>query len=245
MRIPKMRANRNVIFSACVLISLLVLLVRVYATPVGPTTTYVTNSTNANPGNATLNYSGGYIVTYNFVSNEQNTRWKAFVGNVSGTLKLADADSYSIFEWSRATTSGEVYATRTPNTISWSNINCSTAVNKSTEEIAIGHTANPNDNLSATFNDTDNKEFYVGTEHFQASNCSTINLNVNNTRDAVDDFEEISLHDGTYMIYAAIVENDKFGYTNINRTYDFQIMVPENVTTGATQLAYYFYVELT
>ena len=216
-----------------------------YAAPVGATATYSSNSTNANPGNATLNYSGGYIVTYNFVSNEQNTRWKAFVGNVSGTLKLADADSYSIFEWSRATTSGEVYATRTPNTISWSNINCSTAVNKSTEEIAIGHTANPNDNISATFNDSDNKEFYVGTEHFQASNCSTINLNVNNTRDAVDDFEEISLHDGTYMIYAAIVENDKFGYTNINRTYDFQIMVPENATAGATQLAYYFYVELT
>lgn len=216
-----------------------------YAAPVGATATYSSNSTNANPGNATLNYSGGYIVTYNFVSNEQNTRWKAFVGNVSGTLKLADADSYSIFEWSRATTSGEVYATRTPNTISWSNINCSTAVNKSTEEIAIGHTANPNDNISATFNDTDNREFYVGTEHFQASNCSTINLNVNNTRDAVDDFEEISLHDGTYMIYAAIVENDKFGYTNINRTYDFQIMVPENATAGATQLAYYFYVELT
>ena len=114
-----------------------------------------------------------------------------------------------------------------------------------TEENAIGHTANPNDNISATFNDTDNREFYVGTEHFYPDNCSTINLNVNNTRDAVDDFEEISLHDGTYMIYAAIVENDKFGYTNINRTYDFQIMVPENVTTGATQLAYYFYVELT
>jgi len=241
-----MRFKKELILIVCILMIAAVRII--YATPVGPTATYVNNSTTTNLGNATLNYSGGSIVTFNFVSNEQNTRWKAFVGNVSGTLKLADSDGYSIYEWDRATTAGEVYATRTPNTISWAAINCSTFSQIVTEENAIGHTANPNDNISSTFNESDNTEFYVGTERINANTCNTTNLNINSTRDASDDFEEMILNDGTYTVFAAIIENDISGYKNgtwVNETYDFQIMVPENATSGSTQLAYYFYVELT
>jgi hypothetical protein len=228
------------------LLFLVALVCYVYAEPVGTSATYVKNSTSSNPGNATLNYSGGYIMTVNLVSNEQNTRWKAFVGNVTGTLKLDDADGYSIYSWDRTTTSGEVYAVRTPNAITWADINCSTSINTTAEEIALGHTANPNDNISATFNDSDHVEFYVGTERIAANTCNTTNLAINDTMDLADDFEEVLLHDGSYMVYAAIIESDISGYRAGAETYDYQMMVPENASSGFSGATpYYFYVELT
>lgn len=242
-----MKFSKATILFVFMLTIIVIMLIKVDAAPVGATANYVSNSTSTNPGNASLNYSGGYIATVNFVSNEQNTRWKAFVGNVTGTLSLDDADSYTIYEWIRASISGEVYATRTPNAVTWANINCSTFINTTAEQTAIGHTANPTDNITATFNESDHTQFFVGTERIAANTCNTTNLAINDSMDPADDFEEVLLHDGTYMVYAAIIENDLSGYRHgiENETYDYQIMVPENATSGATSLLYYFYVELT
>jgi len=117
------------------LVILLVSAVRiVISTPVGPSITFIKNETNTqyatetgtmvnqSPPNAT---SGGYIWWINLDGSEQNKRWKAFVGNVSGELVLDDANGYSIYTWDLGLTSGEVYATRASGNINWTNINCS------------------------------------------------------------------------------------------------------------------------
>src|SRR3989338_3554648 len=103
----------------------------VYAAPTGPTATILGNSTkvsaNGTNVNSTINGTispGGYIFTTSLNSVQQNTRWKGYVGNVSGTLTLDDANDNTLFQWSLSTVTGEVYATRASGNINWSGINC-------------------------------------------------------------------------------------------------------------------------
>ena len=249
------------------LLASLLSLYLVAAVPVGPTVTYKSNSTLGNTPAVEVNYTGngttqagGYIYTINLNSNQQNNRWKAYVGNVTGTLVLADASGYSIYDWSVTTSlTGEVYATRASGTVNWSNINC--AFNNATywENRAINHT-NPNDNISTTFDGTDNSAFSVGTVSIGASACPTTNIYVNSTSPADDSFEQVLLYDGSQtnlslstnanfrnLVYTAIIETDHDSYKNDTlTTYDFQMILPERgLASWQSATAYYFYVELT
>ena len=151
----------------------------VYAVPIGPTVTTRGNSTKAPAVAATINGSGndtaspdkagGFIYTINLESVQQNSRWKAYIGNVTGTLTLDDAEGYTIYDWAITTSlTGEVYATRTSGSINWSNINCSWGNATFWENMAMNHTS-PLDNISLTFNNTDNNEFYVGSVKIHAA----------------------------------------------------------------------------
>src|SRR3989338_5789452 len=85
---------------------ILLYLTLVSAVPEGVNTiTYISNSTKSltagNLINSTFNSSvgpGGYIFTMNLDTTQQNKRWKAYVGNVTGKLTLDDASSYTIFD---------------------------------------------------------------------------------------------------------------------------------------------------
>jgi len=270
----KMKKNKKEIILLVMGVLLLLVLNFVLALPTSSTITFLGNSTRGDTNGTIVNgtgtdtanpyKAGGFIFTMELNGVTQNSRWKGYVGNVTGTLTLDDADSYTIYDWEiTASLSGEVYATRTSLAVNWTNINCSFANATHWEEIALNHTTNPNDNISATFNDTDNSEFYVGDVLIAANTCNTINLFVNDSSDINDDFEEILLYDGqpfinvssessnpdfTNIVYAAILENDAFGYRggSTNDTYDFQMILPEVATTGwASSTAYYFFVELT
>ena len=270
-------------------LSLLLIITFVYATPDGASSvSYIKNSTgtadngtmvNGTPGSGqdsdNPNKAGSYIYTVNLEGTTQNSRWKGYVGNVTGTLVLDDADGYTLYDWTITTSlSGEVYATRTAGTVNWTNINCSYLNSTYWEMVYLNHT-NANDNISTTFNDTDNKAFYVGNRLISANTCPTINLHVNDSSDleGTDYFEEILLYDGGYdgvnstnmtewnntdtgpsnvnlrnVVYAAILEENKFGYkgsSGDNETYDFQMILPEDGTDGyVSSTAYYFYVEV-
>jgi len=255
----------------CVLI-ILVAIGYVWAVPIGPTVTTLSNSTKSaavatlvnGSGNDTTNpnKAGGFIYTVNLESYQQNSRWKAYVGNVTGTLTLDDADDYTIYDWAITTSlTGEVYATRASSTINWTNINCSYSNATTAEEYALNHTTNPVDNISTTFNDTDNKQFYVGNVLISANTCPTTNIYVNDSAALNDDFEEVLLYDGglTYnlsnyptgfgnIVYTAIIEEDSYGYRGHvnNETFDFQMIVPEvGLSSWTSSTPYYFYVELT
>src|SRR3989338_4993253 len=132
------------------------------AEPSGPTITFMNNETKATSGAATINTSGGSITTVILNTTTQNLRWKAYVGNVTGTLTLDDASGFTIFDWSITNLLGEVYATRSSSAISWGKSNCSTTQKVTKEEMAINHTSNPNDNISTTFNQQLHASFYVG-----------------------------------------------------------------------------------
>ena len=249
-----MQNKRKRLFTMAILL-IVIGISYVVAVPVAPTVTLISNSTKTPGSGGIVNYTsgdastpdkaGGYIYTVNLVAVSQNDRWKAYVGNVSGKLTLDDADDYTIYDWTVTTSiSGEVYATRSSGSITWSDINCSNLGNISLEEIAMNHTSNPNDNISATFNAQDNEEFYVGNVKIEANDCWTTNTYVNDSA-SVDNFEEALLHDGSNLVYATIIEQDEAGYRN-QTTYDFQMILPEKGISGwSSATAYYFFVELT
>ncbi len=231
--------------------------------PIGPTVTNIRNSTRVTLTNTTINDSlgGGYIYTYNFDAIEQNKRWKAYVGNITGTLTLDDASGYSVYDWAISTTNARIYATKNSSTVNWTNINCTwgfngnysnkTIINR--EDASMQHTRL--DNITATFNQRNHSSFMVGDRLISQDSCYSVFTFVNNSRQtSTTYFEEVLLFDGSSetngkVIYAALAESDARGYNGNdpaqNSTYDFQMILPEVGTDSWTSsTAYYFYVEL-
>ncbi|MFH1849932.1 MAG: hypothetical protein ABH879_07170 [archaeon] len=228
------------------------------AEPIGPVVTSISNSTTTTATNTSRNESqgGAYIYTLNLNGAEQNSRWKAYVGNITGSLKLDDANSFTFYEWNLGTLTGQVYATRSSGVINWSNVNCSWGwQNESSnrtvsanEDIALSHSKL--DNISSTFTSKNNSAITVGTRTIAAETCYTASPYVNDTaQSSTTLFVETLLYDGSNstngnLLYTATVENNVYGYRN-GSVYDFQLMVPENGATGwSSTTAYYFYVEL-
>jgi len=225
------------------LVIFLALAVEVSSIPDGPNVVTIRNETKTLDSSALINTSGGIITTMVLNSSQQNLRWKAFVGNVSGTLTLDDASGYSVFDWGLTDVVGEVYATRSSNTIDWSNINCSTTTNITNEEVAINHINNPSDNITATFSEQNHNPFYVGNVYISQDSCYSLHTYQNGTSQT-SNFEEILLHDKDNVVYATLIEDNLLGY-NPNQTLDFQMIVPENgLDSWGSSTAYYFYVEL-
>lgn len=214
----------------------------ILALPGNPAITSVSNSTGTNSNNGFINISGGYIATINLTANFQNTRWKAFIGNVTGKFALNDAGGSTIFDWTLSTTTGRVYATRDSGTIEWGSINCSNSTHLAAENVQLAHNGSSSDNLIATFDDTTHNPFFAAGKFITANLCPTLNTYQNNVSQDTD-FEEMALYDGTSLVYATVLEDNVVGYNGA--PYDFQMLVPENGSatwTGA--IAYYLYVEL-
>ena len=218
----------------------------VSSAPSGPSITVISNETKAASAVRFINTTGGSITTIKLNATSQNYRWKAYVGNVSGTMVLDDANDNTLFRWDLAAISGEVYATRSSSPINWSGTNCSNSTHISMEEYAMNHTSK-DDNITKTFNSQTHSGFYVGVRQILASTCYSVHTYVNSTAQTTR-FEEVVLYDGTNetngnIIYAAPLEQDRYGFDN--QTYDFQMIVPENGAPGFSgSTAYYFYVEL-
>ncbi len=247
----KMR-TKQARFAAMVAVLLFIFFAfKAYAEPVGPTVSYISNSTLGTTANATVNMTGangtagGYIFTVNLEAEQQNRRWKGYVGNVTGSLVLADSSGYKLYDWSiAASLRGQIYASRSSSPLNWGGITCANITHIGNEEIAMNHTSNPTDNITVTFPDKTNTGFTVATRDIDPNDCYTTNLYVNSTAPAGDVFEELLLYDGTNIIYTALVDGSKDGYHE-GRKFDFQMILPERgyaAWTGST--AYYFYVEL-
>ncbi|MBW2974267.1 hypothetical protein KY366_00985 [Candidatus Woesearchaeota archaeon] len=233
----------SVVIAAIFLVIAIISSFNAVAVPSGPSVNTIKNETATPASAALVNTSGGSITTMVLNSTTQNLRWKAYVGNVTGTLVLDDASGYSVFDWSVATLVGEVYATRSSSTVTWSDIACATPSDITDEEIALDHTSNPNDNISTTFSTQDHNSFYVGSEEITEDSCYSVHTYVDDSSQSTD-FEEVLLYDQSYMVYATIIENDVMGYRP-DQTYDFQMILPEvGLSSWTSSTPYYFYVEL-
>lgn len=226
-----------------VLFSILLLGFVIAADPVYPDTiAYGDNETKNASSALTVNVSGGVISNFNLSATVQNPRWKAFVGQVIGQFTLADSDGSSIYDWTLATVTGRVYATRKTTSVTWAGIGCANVANLESENTALTF-SNVDDNITSTFNTTagaTHDTFNVGSETIAANTCPTLNTKVNS---GLQDnfFEEMVLHDGSNLVFATILEEDQTGYNGEN--YDFQMIVPEN-ESSASNTIYYLYVEL-
>jgi hypothetical protein len=258
-----------------VLISLV--LISVDAVPIGPNILVLGNSTKIDAEstkvNSTVNGTispGGYVFILRLTSEQKNTRWKGYVGNVSGTLTLDDADDQTLFQWTLSTVSGEVYATRASGLVNWSGINCtwiadgkrnssegyesSNRTPEHNENKFFSHT-NADDNITATFEYTNHSSMTIGSRVIAKDDCFSLQTWQNNAQQTFGDsddakFSEVILYDGAFnklngnVIYATKIYNDVQSY-DTDSTYDFQMIVPEDGSLGfSSTTAYYFYVEL-
>jgi len=188
---------------------------------------------------------GGRIITMNLNLEQQNTGWKAYIGNVTGNYVLQNAASKSIYEWPLGTSiGGEVYASRN-DTVNFTSgaVTCASEAEIVTEEAIFGFSSSATDSINSTFNSTAHTGFDAGSGN-SVSNCFSTSLWVNDAeqdQDANADFQEVVLHDQNVIVFATIINDDTAGFDNT--AMDFQIMVPEN-KTATSGTPYYFYLEL-
>lgn len=189
------------------------------------------------------NTTGGSFTTLVFNTTSQTPRWKAYVGNVTGSFTLDDADGNTLYDWTATTFTGEVYSSRS-NSVDWDAIRCAQDALITTEHTALNMTAAQVDNVNRTFNDTIHTDFFIGSTYFTNSTCRAIATYVNDTAQAPDedaDFQVVLLDDTNNLVFAALLEQNLPGFDNL--PYDFQMIVPES-DQAVTPHVYYFYTEL-
>jgi hypothetical protein len=221
--------------------------------PGGPTVTYITNYTSSSYGATRVNntnHTGGIIAVMNLNLAQQDSHWKGYVGNVTGRLALQDADNYAIYDWTFATITGEVYATRA-SSVAWSGVRCANSSDIATEMSEMNHTSTytPLDNISATFliDRNNHTSFVAGPVSITQNSCNySTQTYVAGVAPSTEYFKEVLLYDPAVnkTIYTTIIENDQPAY-HTGLTFDYQMIVAEKGEpswTGVT--SYYFYVEL-
>ncbi|MFH1649719.1 MAG: hypothetical protein ABIA93_04175 [Candidatus Woesearchaeota archaeon] len=240
-----MATTQRIIISALIILFAASLIRMSSAEPGGPDLTYIGNSSldTSTPANRTD--SGGAIHTISISAILQDQMWKAYVGNITGLLTLDDANGYTIYDWTLAAPTGEVYITR-DSSVSWGSINCSNATHILTEQSSFLMQPTAVDNINKTFNETIHASFLVGTLNMTESSCQTAYTYVNDSKqtgDLSNPFQEVLLSDGSNLIYTTIIEADEMGY-DPGQTYDFQAIVAENASSTAPDATYFFFVEL-
>lgn len=213
------------------------------AEPAGAEVLFNSTETPTPATAGTVTTAGGSFTTLLLNATTQTMRWKAYVGNVTGSFELRDASNYTIYDWNVATISGEVYASRN-SSIDWSQIRCANDTILQNEQNSLNITTTKEDSINRTFNDTVHRSFYVGTQLITSSSCRAIATYVNGTRQAASEsasFQEILLDDTQRMVYVTLLENKAAGYNTDQ--FDFQMIVAES-EFSATPSSYYFWVEL-
>jgi len=188
--------------------------------------------------------AGGTFTTMVLGGTFQTPRWKAYVGNVTGNLVLADSNNRTIYDWELTIVSGQIYVTRTEN-INWGNIMCATEQTILNEQNFLNISETAADSINRTFNDTIHRGFFVGTTQIMESSCRAIATFVENIKQPPSvnaTFQEILLQDSNNnIIFTTIIEQARTGFDS--NPYDFQLIVPEN-PTRVQPTTYFFFAEI-
>ncbi len=186
---------------------------------------------------------GGTITTLGVDFTQQNDYWKAYVGNITGTLALQDASGYSIYQWELESTdlTGEVYVSREMEP-SWTSINCSNDTVLASEDTYMGFSSTSAYSINRTFNETEHPELIIGSVTIPSGNCRSTSTYVNDSAQAQAsaDFPVVLLASGTDVVYASPINQGGDAYHN-GTIVDFQIMIPDKNDATTT---YYFFAEI-
>jgi hypothetical protein len=245
----KKKTLSNLIIATLLVMVSLSILPFVSAQQTGATLENVSTSQKVSSDPQWANHSKGAIHTIRLTAEQQNLKWKAYVGNVSSTFVLDDENDYSIYQWTMDSFSGQVYITRN-NAVSWSSVSCASAENKEAEDTSLNHNSVAADSVNRTFTSQIHRAFSVGSTSIGQDTCystATWQDDAAPTLTPTTPFQEVLLWDsvGSSMIYATFVENDVSSYRNDGvTTYDFQAIVPDDGQPSNPALTYYFYLEL-
>ena len=213
----------------------------VSADPAGTQITFNSSTTATATPPGARNDSGGTLNTLLLNTLQQDSAWKAYLGNVTGSLTLDDPVGNTIYNWALLTISGKVYASRS-NSITWANINCSNQTYVDSEQTALSFASSDSDSINRTFNSTNHQSFLTAARNM--TGCRSTATFVNDTRQAQVAsalFQEVLLSDGTNSVYATLINTAQRGFNN--QSLDFQMIVPQSKATS-TPTQFYFYVEL-
>ncbi len=212
---------------------------------------------NAYAGNITMLTLGGYTITQTCTG---------YWGNVSSKIPLRDSSNNTLYNWTLASPSGEVYAS-TNSSISWLNIQCfnfTATGNFSTSGEQAGNYSINGTNLTTLetrFNissaDVDgvdetftfqgagtHDKFFTGPVQFNVGQCHSTRV-FDNTGAVSDHFEEALLYEpvSTSVIFASLIESNMVAFNGA--TADFEMMVLDNGHgTDTAVTTYFLYVEI-
>ncbi|MFC2135543.1 hypothetical protein ACFLTH_13095 [Bacteroidota bacterium] len=236
------KIERKLLLMAVMLLLTVTVIGMVFADPAGTGTLTPSSSARGNdPSAGNLSAQGGNVTNIDIDSQSITTKWAGFYGDVTGGISLEDGSGNAFYNWSDASPTGEVFATRDSNP-TWGSIACASAGNVNTEADELDLTAGM-DNLTSTFCETcgNHTAFDVAAASFTADQCTFRTNAYNSTGSQTDNWDQILLWEGTNVVYTTIINQDTDGFTGSN--YDFQLLVGENSSTSVlTQ--YYFFVEI-
>jgi len=221
------------------------------ADPTGASLTYVTRDNGSSTNPQSQQQPGGTIVTLTIDAIQQDTGWKAYIGNLSGRLVLRNSDSQSIYEWflDESTLSGNIFVTRN-DSITWSYIKCANSSIIAAEQTSLGIADSATDSINSTFNASLHSAMVVsGIGTIGADSCQSTATYVNGTPQIVDSnayFQELLLSDDLNLVYGSFISRNAYGFdanSTQEITRDFQLIVAENKTSTAGS-TYYFYADI-
>ncbi|MBR9677123.1 hypothetical protein GOV04_03210 [Candidatus Woesearchaeota archaeon] len=212
------------------------------ADPVGPEGTQQSTSTRPVEDYYNATAEAGNVTEINFTAISVTANWAGFYGNVSGTIVLANSLNETLYDWSAATPSGQIYASR-DNAVTWTSIGCANLAQLTTEQTNLNMPAGGSDNITNTFsNVTDNHpQFTAAGATIPAGGCYETNLHNSTEEKQASLFNEVLLYEGSDIVYTSLLEDSAAGFDT--RTYDFEMMVGEDGRAAAVT-NYYFYVEI-
>lgn len=226
-----------------------------YADPTGADVSFVSSDSGPNVTPESRTDIGGTITTITLDTTQQNSKWKAYVGNITGLLVLRNSDSWSIYEWTMNSSSftGNVFVSRN-DSVDWDNIKCANSTIINSEQTFLGMTSSDGDNINNTFNYTDHKAMPISGSppDIAADSCPNTATYVNGSAQTVNEnatFQELLLYDNVNLVYATFIDQDSWAYENnesvngTNVTYDFQLIIAEN-ESSPTGSVYYFYADI-
>ncbi len=215
-----------------------------YALPTGVSISNNVTSSRADLPAPSRTDEGGTITTMDMDVIQQNDKWKAYVGNITGALSLDDASGKSIFAWTMAIEdlTGEVYVSRN-GSINWDiAVECANLTHIEDEDTYMGFNSSVVDSVNKTFNSTLHPRLVVGITSITANTCNATSTYVNATAEdqASASYPVVLLVSSDSTIYVTPINKGAQSYNN-ETIADFQIIVPDKL--GSTT-EYYFYAEI-
>ena len=205
----------------------------VLGAPAGASVSIGTQERAPAPPAGSLTTQGGNVTQVNVSGYVVTDKWAGFWGEVSGDIRLADANNYIFYQWTITNvTGGVVYACN--NTVSdWSESNIQPLYASDAGWL-------PSFLLEGTdsFNNT-----FTSAETFQSPSLSIDSVNYTVTNPTDSNFKTYALRSvaDSALIWAGKVVADQTAF-NPSNTADYQILAGVDSTTGTT--TFYFYLEL-
>ena len=234
----KMKTAKTMLITLIAIVALLIVSSFSSAQPSGTSiTSNTTDTVTTSPPSSRVD-EGGTITTLVVDAIQQNPRWKAYIGNITGSLTLDDSGGNTIYNWAldQSDITGEIYSSRN-NSIDWGAISCADPATITAEDTFL--TLSGRDSINNTFNETVHDTITVGTTAH--NNCPATSTFVNSARETqgTASFQLVLLQDTTNLIYTSPIKTATTGYDG--SLFDFQMIMANNPTATTP---YYFYVEL-